>query len=536
MGHEAWGKSSILRPQALTNFTKMAKIKTALISVYDKKGIVDFCSILHKKRISIISSGGTAKVLKEAGIPVTDVEKITGFPEMLDGRIKTLHPKIHGGLLAVRSNKAHMKALKEKKIEPIDLVAVNLYPFEERLREGASDADLIENIDIGGPTLIRAAAKNYKDVSIITNPEHYTNIAKDIDKSGTVSEKTNEWLAAEAFNYVAHYDGLIDRYFEQIRNHNYFPKYINLTYEKREDLRYGENPSQKAAVYRSCLSKGGLGNEVQLQGKQLSYNNLLDMDAAWGLVNEFSEPAIVIVKHTNPCGVAVADNLKEAFKRAYSCDSLSAFGGIVAANKEIAEDLATELSALFLEEIIAPSYTNEALKILQKKEKVRVIKAEKRTNKFKLPQLNYRDISAGLVVQTPNDEEIDQKKLKVATKIKPTQEQLRDLVFAWKVCKHVKSNAVVFAKDLQTVGIGAGQMSRVDSTKIASYKSNGKSFGSVMASDAFFPFRDAVDAAADAGVKAIIQPGGSIKDNEVIQAANERGVAMVLSGLRTFKH
>ncbi len=514
----------------------MGKIKTALISVYDKTGIVDFCRILHKKRINIISSGGTAKVLKEAGIPITNVEKITGFPEMLDGRIKTLHPKIHGGLLAVRSNKAHMKALKEKKIEPIDLIVVNLYPFEKKMLEGAKHDDLIENIDIGGPALIRAAAKNYEDIAVATNPGQYSRISKEIEKSSEISGKTKEQLAADAFNYIAHYDSLIDTYFQRVLHKNQFPNYLNLSYEKKQDLRYGENPNQSGALYKDALSTGGLGNATPIQGKELSYNNMLDMDAAWGLVNEFDEPAVVVVKHTNPCGVAIADSLKEAFKRAYSCDPISAFGGIVAANREITEGLAKELTSMFLEEIIAPAYSEEALKLLAKKEKVRVVKAEPPTNQFRLPYLNYRDISGGLITQTPYVSEPDIKKLKVATKIKPTQEQLKDLVFAWKVCKHVKSNAVVFAKDLQTVGIGAGQMSRVDSTKIASYKSNGKSFGAVMASDAFFPFRDAVDAAADAGIKAIIQPGGSIRDNEVIQAANERGVAMVLSNLRTFRH
>jgi len=514
----------------------VGKIKTALISVYDKTGIADFCRVLHKKRIAIISSGGTANVLRKAGVPVVDVSKYTKSPEMLDGRLKTLHPKIHAGLLAIRKNKKHSAELRAQGAKPIDLLVVNLYPFEQKLYEGAGHEELIENIDIGGPALIRAAAKNYKDVTVVTNPSRYELVLSEFKKKGTVSQKVNEFLASEAFNYVAHYDAMIDFHFQQTFKKELFPQYLNISYQKIQDLRYGENPHQKAAFYRDTISNGGIGNLIQLQGKQLSYNNLLDMDAAWDLINDFSEPALAIIKHANPCGVAVVDNLVEAFKRAYSCDPISAFGGIVATNREIKEDLAKELTALFLEEIIAPSYSTEALRILGKKEKVRVVKAELQSSTFKSPLLNYRDVSAGLIAQTPDKYSITAKKLKIATKKKPTKEQIQDLIFAWKVCKHVKSNAVVFAKELQTVGIGAGQMSRVDSTKIATYKSNGKSVGAVMASDAFFPFRDAVDAAADAGITAIIQPGGSIRDKEVIKAANERGMAMVITGVRIFRH
>ncbi len=530
----------------------MGKIKTALVSVYDKTGIADFCRELHKRKIEIISSGGTSNVLRDAGIPVIDVSKYTGSPEILDGRVKTLHPKIYAGLLAVRKNKKHLSQLKTHHSKPIDLVVVNLYPFEEKLLAGSlqlaaqinqdkvvpqatSHNDLIENIDIGGPALIRAAAKNYEDVTVITNLAQYELVLSEILKKSGVSLNTNQFLAAEAFNYVAHYDAVIDFYFQRSLGKNLFPAYLNLSFKKRQDLRYGENPHQKATFYLDPLNSGGLGNAVQLQGKELSYNNLLDMNAAWNLVNEFSEPAVAIIKHTNPCGVAVSENLVDAFKRAYACDSLSAFGGIVATNREINSELAKELSTFFLEEIVAPSYSSEALEILKKKEKVRVVKAEQPKNILGA-QLNYRDVSAGLIVQTHDSYNLTQKNLKVVTKKKPTKEQLADLLFAWKVCKHVKSNAIIFAKNLQTVGIGAGQMSRVDSVRIAIDKSRGKCVNSAMASDAFFPFRDSVDLAADAGISAIIQPGGSIKDNEVIKAANEREVAMVLTGVRGFRH
>ncbi len=536
----------------------MSKIKTALISVYDKTGIVDFCRVLQKKHIEIISSGGTSKVLKDAGIPVTEVSKYTKSPEILDGRVKTLHPKIHAGLLAVRKNKKHSAELKAQGAKPIDLIVVNLYPFEEKIIESSgrqpsavSHQELIENIDIGGPALIRAAAKNYQDVTVVTNPSQYESVLSEISKKGAVSPQLNQFLAAEAFNYVAHYDAIIDFYFQRSLEKNLFPTYLNLSFKKRQDLRYGENPDQKAAFYKDALSRGGVGNIVQLQGKELSYNNLLDLNAAWNLVNEFSEPAIVIVKHTNPCGVAVAENLVEAFKRAYACDSLSAFGGIVAANREIGPELAKELSALFIEEIIAPSYSANALEILKSKEKVRVIQTAPMLRKQSFlaslatreiaqgPQpiaFNIRDVSAGLIVQTSNFKPLTSNSLKKVTKVKPTKEQLQDLLFAWKVCKHVKSNAIVFAKNLQAVGIGAGQMSRIDSVRIAIEKSKGRAPGSVMASDAFFPFKDSVELAADVGVSAIIQPGGSIKDNEVIKAANERGIAMVLTGVRVFRH
>ncbi len=514
----------------------MAKIKTALVSVYDKTGIVDFCRQLAKKHIDIISSNGTAKVLREAGLKAKDVSEITGFPEMLDGRVKTLHPRIHAGLLAIRKSKKHSAELKAQRAKPIDLVVVNLYPFEQKLIEGAQHPELIENIDIGGPALIRSAAKNYQDVAIVTSPEQYGLVLKEISKSSSVSDKTRQNLAAAAFNYVAHYDSAIDLYFQKAVRKEKFPQYLNLSYRKKQDLCYGENYDQLAAFYSDLLGKGGLGNAVQLQGKQLSYNNILDMNSAWDMVNEFSEPAVAVIKHTNPCGVAIAENVHEAFKRAYSCDTLSAFGGVVASNREITGELAKQLTSIFLEEIIAPSYSPGALAVLQQKEKVRVVKAEVPFNRFNFPRMNFRDVSAGIVTQTAQVQSPELKNLKVVTKVKPTKEQLKDLLFAWKVCKHVKSNSVVFAKDLQTVGIGAGQMSRVDSTKIAAYKSNGKSVGAVMASDAFFPFRDAVDSAADAGIRAIIQPGGSIRDKEVIQAANERGIAMVFSGIRTFRH
>ncbi len=500
-------------------------------------------------------------MLKDAGIPATEVSKYTKSPEILDGRVKTLHPKIHAGLLAVRKNKKHLTELKAQGAKPIDLIVVNLYPFEEKLIESSgrqpsavSHQELVENIDIGGPALIRAAAKNYQDVTVVTNPAQYESVLSEISKKGAVSPQLNQFLAAEAFNYVAHYDAVIDFYFQRSLEKNLFPTYLNLSFKKRQNLRYGENPDQKAAFYKDALSHGGIGNIVQLQGKELSYNNLLDMDAAWNLVNEFSEPAIVIVKHTNPCGVAVAENLKEAFKRAYACDPLSAFGGIVAANMEIGPELAKELSALFIEEIIAPSYSANALEILKSKEKVRVIQTAPIAHGLR-PSLAYardgpmpiafniRDVSAGLIVQTSNLRHQTSNfklqtsgSLKNATTVKPTKEQLGDLLFAWKVCKHVKSNAIVFAKNLQSVGIGAGQMSRIDSVRIAIEKSKGRAPGSVMASDAFFPFRDSVDLAADAGISAIIQPGGSIRDKEVIKAANERGVAMVLTGIRVFRH
>lgn len=513
--------------------------KTALISVSDKAGLVEFAKELQNLGIKIISTGGTAKALEQAGINVTQIDKITGFPEILDGRVKTLHPKIHAGILAIRSNKEHMQKLKELSIEPIDIVAINLYPFKAAIsKENAKLEDAIENIDIGGPAMIRAAAKNYQDVCVIVSPQQYRTVIEELKKNNLeISIETKKKLAAFAFKEIAEYDVLIDNYLNLAFNAEIvFPEKVNLSFEKLQDCRYGENPHQKAAFYKEpFVEEPCISNAIQLQGKELSFNNIYDANSAIELVKEFEEPTIAIIKHNNPCGVASAKNLAEAFQKAFDCDSTSAFGGVIASNKKIDLETAKKITAFFNEIVIAPDFDKNALEELAKKQNLRVLKLPQFKNE-KQCTLDCKKVIGGILVQERDLYQLKESDLKVVSEKKPTKEQIEDMLFAWKISKNAKSNAIIFAKNKATVGIGAGQMSRIDSTKIAEMKSNGKQKGAVMASDAFFPFRDNVDVAAEAGIAAIISTGGSVRDEEVIQSANEHGIAMIFTGIRHFKH
>ncbi len=515
--------------------------KRALISVSNKEGIVDFAKKLQELGYEIISSSGTAKVLRENGIDVIEVSEITGFPEIMGGRVKTLHPKIHGGLLAVRDNPDYMKQLEEHDIKPIDIVAINLYPFEETVNKGADLDEIIENIDIGGPAMVRASAKNHKFVTIIVDPRDYNTVIEELQEKGETSLETRRKLALKAFRHTAIYDSIISHVLNDKLNINEkFPDEYTIPLRKKEILRYGENPHQEGALYISPVEKNGLStadSEV-LHGKQMSFNNYLDVEGAVNLVKELDcqDNVCVIVKHSNPCGVAVRKTQKEAYIEALKRDPKSAFGGIVAFNKPLNLETAEEIAKIFLEVIIAPDFEKDAFDFLtQKKKNLRLV----RINNFnKLPVgLDYRRISGGLLVQDRDLKLFED--LKVVTKRKPTQQELEDLKFAFKVVKHVKSNSVVIARELASVGIGPGQTSRVDSLETAIKKA--KEFnlpleGSVLASEAFFPFRDSVDEAAKYGIKAIIQPGGSIRDQEVIEAADEHGIAMIFTGMRHFKH
>ncbi|MFA5780251.1 MAG: bifunctional phosphoribosylaminoimidazolecarboxamide formyltransferase/IMP cyclohydrolase [Elusimicrobiota bacterium] len=496
----------------------MNPIKTVLISVSDKTGIIEFAKQLQKLNIKIISTGGTAKFLAKAKIPVVSVEEITGFPEILDGRVKTLHPKIHAGILA-KKTKQHIDELKKHKISTIDIVVINLYPFEQK--------PSIENIDIGGVAMLRAAAKNFENVLAVCDPADYYHIIGNI-RSSKIDFSFRKKLAAKAFSHTAYYDSLIADYFTE----EPFPEKITVGLKKFSDLRYGENPHQKAAVY-------GAVNLKKLQGKELSYNNYLDMDAAFNLVCEFQDPTCVIVKHNNPCGVASAKNILDAYRNALVCDPVSAFGGVLAFNKNVDDKTAKEVIKIFTECVIAPSYSKDALKIFSQKQNLRILikPLTKKTGQF----LEFRSISNGFLVQEKDSKIFD--KIKIVTKTKPAKQQLESLKFAFTVAKYVKSNAIVLVKGTQTVGIGAGQMSRIDSLKIANMKMQSvrfplptSHFPLVLASDAFFPFRDVVDAAAKIGVKAIIQPGGSLKDDDSITACNEHKISMVFTGMRHFRH
>lgn len=520
----------------------MNKIHRAIISVSDKEGISNFAKGLREFDIEILSTGGTAKRLRDGGIEVTEISEFTGSPEILGGRVKTLHPKIHGGILGLRDDEAHIKQMKENGIEPIELIVVNLYPFEDVIKKEDVDlSEAIENIDIGGPTLLRAAAKNYKFVTILTHPEDYKDLLKELKKNkGAVSPETNFRLAVKAFSYVARYDAAISNYLgalEKDGGKNKFPATITMHLEKKMKLRYGENPHQEGAFYvLPEINEPCISNSDQLQGKELSLNNIYDTDAALEAVKDFSETACVIVKHNNPCGVATDESVMGAFLKAKACDPVSAFGGIVAFNKEVDEVTASELANMFLEVVIAPGYSEKALEVLSSKGNLRVMKTAPLINSAR-PGLDFKKVAGGALIQDRdtgiND---DFRDMKVETKRQPTDEELEALKFAWKVCKHVKSNAIVFAGDGQTIGIGAGQMSRVDSVKIATFKAVLPTKGTVMASDAFFPFRDGIDEAAKAGITAIVQPGGSIRDKEIIAAADEHGMAMVFTGVRHFKH
>ena len=517
-------------------------IKRALLSVSDKTGIVDFSRALSKLGVKLISTGGTAKLLQEAGIEVMEIADYTGFPEMLGGRVKTLHPKIHAGILARRSNSDDLATIERAGIPPIDLVVVNLYPFQQTIAKATSTLEhAIENIDIGGPTMLRSAAKNYTSVAAIVDPADYSTVLEELEgNGGMLSAATRFRLARKVFSHTAQYDGAISNYLTSVDANgekSEFPERINLHFELAQRMRYGENPHQRAAFYRDLDPvAGGLASYTQLQGKELSYNNIADSDAAWECVKTFSEPACVIIKHANPCGVAIADDTLTAYRKAFACDPVSAFGGIIAFNQAVHEKTAAAVVEEFVEVVIAPEFSNAAQRVLSQKANVRVLCVALGAG---VNDYDFKRVGGGLLVQTPDSFKLEAGDVKVATKRVPEQAELNDLLFAWRVAKYVKSNAIVFCADGRTLGIGAGQMSRVDSARIASLKAQNAGLdlrGSVVASDAFFPFRDGIDIIAESGAKAIIQPGGSLRDEEVIAAADEHGMAMVFTGHRHFRH
>ncbi len=521
---------------------------TALLSVSDKTGVLDLARALDALGVRLLSTGGTAKMLAQAGLPVTEVADHTGFPEMLDGRVKTLHPTIHGGLLARRDVPAHMAALGEHGIATIDILVVNLYPFEATVaKPGCTLEDAIENIDIGGPAMVRSAAKNWKDVAVLTDASQYAGVLAEL-QAGGITQAAKFALSVTAFNRIANYDGAISDYLSSLNGdgtRSEFPAQSNARFVKLQDLRYGENPHQSAAFYRDLQpAPGSLVTATQLQGKELSYNNIADADAAWECVKSFTEPACVIVKHANPCGVAVAASAAEAYAKAFKTDPTSAFGGIIAFNGELDAAGAALVAKQFVEVLIATSYTPEALALFKAKPNTRVLQIglppggatawEQGRN-----AQDVKRVGSGLLIQSADNREMTLAELKVVTAKQPTPEQLSDLLFAWKVAKYVKSNAIVFCGGGMTLGVGAGQMSRIDSARIASIKAENAGLtltGSAVASDAFFPFRDGLDVVIDAGASCVIQPGGSVRDDEVIAAANERGIAMVLTGVRHFRH
>jgi phosphoribosylaminoimidazolecarboxamide formyltransferase/IMP cyclohydrolase len=522
-------------------------IRRALLSVSDKTGILEFAKALHTQGVELLSTGGTAKLLADAGIPVTEVSDYTGHPEIMDGRVKTLHPKVHGGILGRRGTDEGV--MDTHNIKPIDLVVVNLYPFAQTVaKAGCTLEDAVENIDIGGPTMVRAAAKNHKDVTIVVNASDYNKVLAEMaTNNGATTHATRFSLAISAYEHTAQYDGMIANYFGTMLSAydtpeaapSKFPRTFNSQFTKKQDLRYGENSHQAAAFYvENSIQEASVASATQLQGKELSYNNIADTDAALECVKEFAEPACVIVKHANPCGVAIGDDILAAYNRAYQTDPTSAFGGIIAFNRELDATTAEAIvSRQFVEVIIAPTATAEAAAVVAKKPNVRLLVCgqwSEKTTGFDIKRVN-----GGVLVQDRDQKMVGLDDLKVVTKRQPTAEELRDLLFCWKVAKYVKSNAIVYAKDSMTIGVGAGQMSRVYSAKIAGIKAADENLevkGSVMASDAFFPFRDGIDAAAAAGIKAVIQPGGSMRDAEVIAAADEHGMTMVFTGVRHFRH
>ncbi|MFZ0319535.1 MAG: bifunctional phosphoribosylaminoimidazolecarboxamide formyltransferase/IMP cyclohydrolase [Candidatus Sulfotelmatobacter sp.] len=517
------------------------RIQRAILSVTDKTGLVEFARKLSNLGIELISTGGTAKLLRDSRIAVKDISELTGFPEMLDGRVKTLHPKVHGGILHRRENPAHTAAVAEHGIQPIDMVVVNLYAFEKTAaKPGVAFEELIENIDIGGPSMIRSAAKNFHDVAVVTSPSDYQSIADELAANGGALSLETKWrLAQKAFATTAAYDSAIASTLERIpyiknlqpaASPDSFPQTLRLSFQKTLDLRYGENPHQKAAIY-SDGSGIGVANARQLQGKELSYNNIVDLQAAWDLAREFDEPACAIIKHTNPCGMATGKTLAEAYLRALECDPISAFGGVIGVNRPIDAQAAEEMHKLFLEVIAAPAFDAAAKACFAAKKNLRLVEVEAAPHKWTI-----KNISGGVLLQDTDFRRLETSDLKVVTKRAPTKEETRALLFAWKVCKHVKSNAIVYARDGQTVGVGAGQMSRVDAAKIGAMKAQLPLHGTVAASDAFFPFPDGVAEIAKAGATAIIQPGGSQRDPEVIAATDRLGLAMLFTGVRHFRH
>lgn len=495
----------------------------ALISVFNKDGLLELGSFLVKKGVEILSTGGTYKYLKDNGIAVTEVSDVTGFEEILDGRVKTLHPNVHGGILAIRDNADHMQTIERKGIKPIDMVVVNLYPFFDKVKEDLTFEEKVEFIDIGGPTMIRAAAKNFQDVIVLTDVNDYSDVMKQIEKNGDVELKTRRKLAGKVFNLMSAYDGAISNFLLEEE----YPEYLTLSYKKSMGLRYGENPHQSAAYYTSTVEKGSMKDFTQLNGKELSYNNIKDMDIAWKVANEFDEAACCAVKHNTPCGVAVSDNCYNAYLKAYECDTTSIFGGIVALNRKVDKATAEEMVKIFLEIVIAPDFNEDALEVLKSKKNLRVIKCDvKPESKVELAK-----VDGGILVQSADDKLVNE--TKVVTEKVPTEQEMHDLLFGMKVCKYVKSNAIVVVKDGMAKGIGGGQVNRIWATCEALNRAGD---GVVLASDAFFPFEDVVQEAAKYGIKAIIQPGGSIRDVQSVEECNKNEIAMVFTGMRHFKH
>jgi phosphoribosylaminoimidazolecarboxamide formyltransferase/IMP cyclohydrolase len=517
----------------------MATIHRALLSVTDKTGVLEFACGLTALGVELISTGGTFRAVQAGGVPVREVAEVTGFPEMLDGRVKTIHPRVAAGVLAIRSNAQHMSALAEHDIPLIDMVVVNLYAFEKIAAKGdATVAELIENIDIGGPTMIRAAAKNYQDVAVVTSPDDYAALLDELRGQGSLSLATHWALAQKAFDVTARYDGAISQRLSRIHvkdgdfidSADGFAPVLHLHAERKMGLRYGENPHQQAALYSS--GHGGIASAEQLHGKELSYNNLVDLDAAWQLILEFDEPASAIIKHTNPCGCAESATLVESYRRAFEADPVSAFGGVLAFNRALDEDTAREISKTFIEAIAAPEYSPAALDVLRAKKNLRLL----RVTPAAAHEPVLKSISGGFLMQTADTHKLTREHAVVKTGRQPSEDEWRALMFGWKVCKHVKSNAIVYARPGQSVTVGAGQMSRVDSVKVGAMKALLPLKGTVLASDAFFPFPDGVEAAAEHGITAVIQPGGSVRDEDVIAAANRLGLAMVFTGVRHFRH
>ncbi len=514
--------------------------KRALISVSDKTGVIEFAEKLVKLGYEVLSTGGTAKALADAGIAVTGVSEVTGFPECLDGRVKTLHPALHGGILAMRSNKEHMEQIAQLGISPIDIVAINLYPFKQTiLKEAVSFAEVIENIDIGGPTMIRAAAKNWQDVAVIVDPADYLIVADQLSLAGEVDLATKRLLAYKVFEHTAAYDALISGYlFDQLENKPSYPNTLTLTFEKMQDMRYGENPHQDAVYYKEGgkIHPGSLANAMQLWGKELSFNNVNDTNGALDLLKEFTEPTVVAVKHANPCGVGTDTTICAAYQKAYEADPVSIYGGIVAANREIDEATAGEMVKIFIEIVIAPSFSEAALAILKTKPNLRLLELKDISAPQNPKAMDMKKVSGGLLVQRVNTELLYMQDIKVVTKRAPSEKEMEDLLFGLKVVKHTKSNGIVICKDKMTTGVGPGQTNRITAAKLSIDYAGEKASGSVMASDAFFPFSDCVEAAAAAGITAIIQPGGSVRDEESIAACDAHGIAMVFTGIRHFKH
>lgn len=510
-------------------------MKRALISVFHKEGIVEFASELKKLGWEIISTGGTYKILKESGIEVIEVNNVTNFPEILDGRVKTLNPYIHGGLLYRRDNENHIKTIEDMKIDPIDMVVNNLYPFEETIKKpNVTHEETIENIDIGGPSMIRAAAKNYKDVTVIIDPSDYEQVLNELKSEGKTTFRTRQYLARKVFNYTAYYDTLISNYFNEIEE-VIFPEKLTLAYKSKEELRYGENPHQKAAFYKEVGKKEGtLAGAIQLHGKELSFNNINDANGCIEALKEFDEPTVVAVKHANPCGIGSGKDILEAYKKAYECDKVSIFGGIIAANREIDEKVAEKINEIFIEIVMAPSFTEKALEILTQKKNIRIMQIDNIIDR-KYKELDIKKVLGGLLVQD-KDRILLKEEIKIVTKNQPTEKQMEDLLFAWKAAKSVKSNGVVIAKDKATIGIGLGEVNRVWAVQNAIERAGEKVKGAVLASDGFFPFKDSIELLSSAGVAAIIQPGGSLKDSEVIEEADRNSLSMIITGIRHFKH